>query len=348
MATLAATALTLVDFAKRMAPDGSIESNIAEMLSQNNEILTDMLWKEGNLTTGHRLTMRTGLPTGTWRKLNQGVASSKSTTAQVDETTGMYEQKGQIDKDLAMLNGMTSQFRLSENFSHFEAMNIDMATALFYADPSTPEKFIGLAPRYNSLSAQNAQNILDGGGTGSDNTSIWLVGWGENSCFGIFPKGSKMGLQHTPVQDGSGDGCTEVSDADGNTYRALVDRFQWKAGLALKDWRYVARICNIDKSNLVAESSAANLIKLMSRLIDCIYSTKGVKLVFYMNRTVFSMLKIQALNLSGGGSGSAGALSITDAITQFGHQTVKTKQLEFLGIPIRMCDVISNAEARIT
>lgn len=359
MATINQGALTLLDFAKRLNPaTQSVETEIAEMLTQTNEILLDMLWKEGNTPTGHTLTMRTGLPSGVWRKFNQGVPSDKSQTIQVTETCGMYEQRGKIDKDLAMLNGNTGAFRMSENDAHIQAMNIDMATALFYADPSTPEKFIGLAPRYSTISgAINGQNVMSGGGSGSDNTSIWLVGWGANSVYGIFPKGSVSGLQHKVIQDGSGDGCADALDADGNPYRALVDHYQWKAGLALKDWRYVVRICNIDVSNLVAESSPANLIKLMSRAIDRLPSTlgnatqegfKGVKPVFYVNRTVFSMLKVQAFNTSGGGGGSmAGSLAIEDAILQFGGSAVKTKQLTFLGIPIRICDSILLTEATV-
>lgn len=336
MAGLNSTAVSLVDFVKRRQPNGGVETEIVELLSQDNPILTDMLWREGNLATGHRAVMRTGLPTGTWRKFNQGVPNSKSTTAQVDFACAMYEQKGAIDKDLAMLDGATAEMRLSENVAHLEAMNNDMATQLFYGDASTPERFIGFSAYYNSLSAVNGINILNAAGSGSDNTSIWLVGWGQNTVFGIFPKGSVGGVQHTPVQDGSGDGCVEFDDgtATGATFRAFVDRYQWKCGLCLKDWRYVARIANIDVSNLVGESSAADLIKLMSRATDRIKSNKGVKLAFYMNRTVYSMLKIQALNKS------ANALSIEEALGQ--------TELRFLGIPIRMCDALTLAEAVVS
>jgi hypothetical protein len=338
MATIGGTALTLIDFAKRLDPStNSVSQTIAELLSQQNDVIDDMLWKEGNLPTGHRLTMRTGLPGVTWRKLNQGIANTKSTTAQVDEATGMLEQKMAVDKDLAMLNGATAAFRLSENVASMEAMAQAFATTLFYGDhTSTPEQFLGLAPRYNTISgATNGQNVLSGGTvTGSDGTSIWLIGWGERSVYGIFPKGSIAGLKHTPIQDGSGDGCIETPDANGLMYRAFVDRYQWKCGLALPDWRFVVRICNIDTSALVAESSAADLIKLMSRALDRLPNTKNIKPVFYMNRTVYSMLKIQALNKSNA------ALSIEEALGQF---TVK-----FLGVPIRKCDAILNTEAQIS
>lgn len=343
MATIAADTLTLVDFAKRLDPDtNSVSTAIAELLTQTNDMLKDMLWKEGNLPTGHRTTIRTGLPTGIWRKFNQGVPSSKSTTVQVDEACGMYEHKGQIDKDLAMLNGQSAAFRLSENVAHMEAMNQEVSQTLIYGDhTSAPEEFLGLAPRFSTITgADNGQNIIDAGGTGSDNTSIWLVCWGPNSVHGIFPKGSKAGLQHMPVTDGSGDGCTEAQDDNGNTFRAYVDRYQWKCGLALRDWRFVVRIANIDVSALTADSSAADLIKLMSRALDRIPYFGGVKPVFYANRTVFSMLKIQGLNKSGS------AIAVKPALTQFGGATAQ--ELDFLGIKVCKMDQILNTEARIT
>lgn len=338
MSTLATETLTLVDFAKRLDPDtNSVSTAIAELLSETNEVLTDMMWKEGNLPTGHRLTMRTGLPTTYWRKLNQGIPSSKSTTAQVDEAAGMLEALGQVDVEVAALNGNSPQFRLSENRAFLESMNIEMANTIFYGDhTSTPEEFLGLAPRYSSISgATNGQNIIDAGGTGSDNTSIWLIGWSDKGVHGIFPKGSKAGLMHDP-----GAKPEWVEDSDGNKYKAYLDHYQWKCGVALPDWRYVARVANIDVSALVAESSAADLIKLMSRAMDRIPTFKGVKPVFYVNRTVFSMLKIQALNKS------SSALGFREALGQMGNGMAR--ELTFLDIPVRLCDALLETESQIT
>lgn len=351
MAGLNSQLLSIVDVAKRLDPDGSVATDIAEMLTQTNEILLDIPWQASNLPTGHLITMRTGLPTGIWRKFNQGVPNSKSLTVQVTETMGMYEQKGAVDKDLAVLNGNTAEFRMSENQPHIDSMNIDMATALFYADTSTPEKPVGLAVRYSATTAGNGQNILLGGGSGSDNSSVWLIGWGNQSIFGIYPKGSKAGLQHLPVKDGSEDGCVEMDDGTGTgaTYRAYVDRYQWKAGWALKDWRYVVRIPNIDISDLIgqtgtqASTASTNIIKLLARSIDRIPSQASVKLAFYCNRTIFSGLKLAALDKSNA------ALSIENAIMQFGFNAGKTvKELQFLGIPIRICDALVNNESLVS
>ena len=173
MATLSTTNLTLADWAKRTDPNGSVPV-VAELLSQTNEILQDAVFKEGNLPTGERVVIRTGLPTVYWRALNQGIPSSKSTTAQVDEACGMLEARSEVDKDLAMLNGNTAQFRLSEDTAFLEAMNQTQATTMFYGNPATePKSFLGLAGRYSSLSGGNATNVITAGGSGSDNTSVF-------------------------------------------------------------------------------------------------------------------------------------------------------------------------------
>ena len=117
MSALATTHPTLLDLAKRTDPDGRI-SDIVEILNQTNEILSDMVWVEGNLTTGHRTTIRTGLPAPTWRKLYGGVQPTKSTSAQITDNCGMLEAYAEVDKALADLNGNTAEFRLSEDRPH--------------------------------------------------------------------------------------------------------------------------------------------------------------------------------------------------------------------------------------
>jgi hypothetical protein len=333
MALLAAGQLTLADWAKRLDPNGQVPA-VAELLSQTNEILEDCVFQEGNLPTGHRVVIRTGLPTVYWRSINQGVPVSKATTAQVDESCGILEARSHIDVELARLNGNTASFRLSEDTAFLEAMNQAQASTMFYGNPATdPRQYIGLAPRYGTISgAGNAQNIIDAGGTGTDNTSIYLVVWGPQTVFCPFPKGSQAGLQHKDLGEES------VPDASNNFYQALRTLYQWKNGLVVKDWRYVVRIGNIDVSNLVSEVAAADLVKLMSRALDRIPNLNMGRSCFYMNRTVYSMLRLQALNKS------QNAISISDAMTQFG---TPAKWANFQGVPLRKVDQILNTEARV-
>lgn len=338
MAVLTSGALTLADWAKRLDPDGQVPK-VAELLSQTNEILEDAVFMEGNLPTGHRLTIRTGLPTVYYRLINQGVPTSKSVTAQVDESCGMLEARSHIDCKLATLNGNTAEFRLSEDQAFIEAMNQAQAAAMFYGNPGTdPRQFLGFQTRYSSLTAGNGANILDAGGTGSNNCSIYLVVWGENTVFCPFPKGSKAGLQHQDLGEES------VTDAGGNYFQAMRALYQWDNGLAVKDWRYVVRIANINVTDLVGQSAtqaataATQIINLMSRAMDRVPNLAMGRAVFYANRTVYSMLRVAAL------AKSNAALTIEKALTQFGTPYQMTN---FLGVPLRKVDQLLNTETRV-
>lgn len=329
MAAIGNTALTYADWAKRYN-DGKI-SVIVELLAQTNEILDDMRWVEGNLPTGHRTTVRTGLPQGTWRQLNYGVQPAKSTTSQVNDACGMLETYSEIDKALADLNGNTAEFRLSEDKAFLEGLSQQMAQTIFYGDTATtPEKFTGLGARYNTMNAnaaKSAQNIIDAGGSGSDNTSIWLVVWGDLTVHGIFPKGSKAGIQMRDL------GEQTLGDANGDRYQGYRTHYKWDAGLTVRDWRYAVRIANIDVGDL-AGANPPDLVKYMIKATHKVPSLKTGQPVFYMNRTGRQWLDIQASHKD----------NVMLKMSEFEGRPVR----DFLGIPIRTCDQILNTEGRVS
>lgn len=346
MATVGTLALTYADWAKRVEDNYKIAS-IVELLSQTNEILDDMLVVEGNLPTGHKTTVRTGLPQATWRLLNAGVPNAKSTTAQITDTCGNLETYAVIDKDIADLNGNTAEFRLSEVRAFLEGMSQQVATTLIYGNQHTnPERFTGFAPRYSTKNAANsntAANVLDGGGTSNTNTSIWITTWGSDTLHATFPKGKITGLQHRDM------GEWPVTDSNQNTYQAYRDHFKWEIGLVLRDWRYAARIANIDVA-LLTGVSAANLINLivrgLYRLPTAPTQASAVqtsdspevranmgRVVMYCNRVIRTYLDLQAMNKT----------NVLLQLAEF-HGTVVTT---FRGIPVRTCDAILNNEAQV-
>jgi len=337
--------VTLLDWAKSLDPDGST-ATVVELLNQTNEILLDMPFMEGNLPTGHKTTVRTGLPTAIWRQMYQGVPPSKTVRAQIEDACGMLETRAELDKDVAALNGNDKSFRLLEAQAFLEAMNQAMAQTLIYGNTAVnPERFMGLAPRFSTISgAVNGQNVISAGGAGADNTSVWLVVWGKNTVIGLFPKGSKAGLNHEDL------GLIDAFDSNNNRYRALADHWQWKCGLTVRDWRYVVRIANIDVSDLVgqtgsqAPTAATALIKLMTRAMARIPFMGMGTPVFYATRTVKEMLSVAAIDKSNA------ALSIRDAANQFGTVSpgYVQKQTEFFGVPIRTVDQILTTEAVVS
>lgn len=335
MAALSVRNPTLLDWTKSLDPNGKVAA-VAELLAQTNEVLDDMTFLEGNLPTGHRSVIRTGLPTVTWRKLYGGVQPSKSRRVQVTDDTGMLEAYAEIDKKLAELNGNTAAFRLQEDMAFIEAMSQEAAQTVFYGNGGTePEAFTGLAPRYNSLSAANAENIIVGGSADTDNNSIWLIVWGPNTIHGIFPKGLVSGLEVTDK------GIVTIEDAsDGsNTGRmeAYRTHYSWNMGLVVRDWRYAVRIPNIELSALTKDASTGpDLPDLMFQAVDKIPNLGMGRPVFYMSRTVRTAWRRQMANKR---------INSTMQISEVGG----VKNLAaFQEIPVKRCDALAGSEALVS
>ena len=290
MTTLAVTHPTLMDVAKRLDPDGKVDQ-IVEILNQTNEVLDDAVWLEGNLPTGHRTSIRTGLPTPTWRKLYGGVQPTKSTTVQVTDSCGMLEAYAEVDKALADLNGNTEAFRISEDRAHIEGINQSLCSTLFYGDEDvTPERFTGLAPRFNSLSAANGENVIQGETVdGSDNASFWLMVWGPNTAHMIYPKGSKAGLQMTD----KGQVTIENVDGSGGRMEGYRTHYRLDAGLSVRDWRYVVRGQYNDEDLVKDAATGADLIDLMTQALEMVPNLGMGRPAFYLNRRARSFLRRQ-------------------------------------------------------
>lgn len=329
MAVKGNTLPSIIDVAKRLDPDGNIDM-IAELLAEINEIIEDVPVLEGNLPTGHRETVRTGLPEVYWRKFNGGVPISKSKTQQVTNTIGMLESRSHVDTDLANLNGNSAEWRFSEDKAFLEAMSQEMAESIFYGNELTdPTKFTGLAPRFSDLSAENGNNIIDAGGTTGQLTSIWLICWDTDTVNMRYPK-QQPGTSFLSARDLGED---SVQDEDGNYFQALRMLYKWHCGLNLKDWRYVVRIANIPVDTLAEDGSTADLWNHLITAMHKLFSMKKGKCCFYMNRTVMQYLDLQSFNKEN---------------VQLTQQEVNGEMITmFRSIKFRLCDALLNTESRV-
>lgn len=331
MATLGASFVDLIDIYKLQDGSGNYVP-VIEMLTEMNPILEDAIAVECNKGTRHLHTVRAGLPSITWGKLYQGIPNSKGKTAQVEDTTGFVEGLSTIDTRLLDLSTNEAAVRLSEAKGYLEAMSQEVATKLFYGNSaSDPEEFMGLSPRFNDTTAANGNQIIDAGGAGADNTSIWFVTWGEEQCQLLYPKGTPAGVQRKDM------GEQRVTDGSGNAYYAKEEKFTWHVGLAVKDWRYVSRIANIDVSLMQAGSVA--LYNFMRKAYYKLQNRRvaGGKIAIYCNRDVLEALDTLAVN--------AGA---SDNFARLKPMEVEGKEiLTYRGIPIRETDALINTEALV-
>lgn len=327
MPALPTTYGSLIDIAKSLDPDGTT-ADVVEMLKKEVPILDHMPFMAGNLETGHRHVVRTGLPEGTWRRLYEYVQPSKSQKAQVDDTCGMLEAFTEVDEKLIELAGAAgAAYRKDEDMAHATGMGHQVAETIVYGNgTSAPAKFTGLAPRYNSLAAENADNIIDAGGAGSDNTSIWVLGFGKKRVHGIYPKNTKAGISMKDL------GVETKSDASGALMRVFRSQLKWDVGIVVADWRYAVRVANIDVSDLTGDgATGAKLVDLIVDATERLPSLDNAHI--YCNRTLRSFLRRQMLNNKN--------VNLT-------FDTVGGKRVMALAeLPVHRLDSLVNTEVRV-
>lgn len=330
MATNIATDLTLRDIAKRLDPDGN-PAKIAEIIAQKNEFFEDVPMVEANGDTYHRSTIRTGLPSGTFRSANEGVENEKSTTSQVDDVLAELSTYSEIDVSVAKMGGNISGNLSAENRSFQQGLGETMVSTAFYGDNDANFKeFHGLGPRYADTGAGNSDNIILGGGAGSDNASIYLIGWSPDTVFMTYPKGSNAGLQM------NFNGIRTVLDGNNRQFEAYQTYYQWNLGMTVKDWNYVVRIANIDVSDLAADKSgnSADLTDLCAQAIERLPSQAGIMPRFYMNRKLSGFLRRQRNNTTN---------------VQFGTEEVFGRTVTTIDdIPVKRLDALTSTEATVS
>lgn len=334
--------LSQAELLKRLDPQGNV-AEIAEVLNESNDVIQDLVLKEGNLPTGDEQTIRTGLPEVYWKQLNRGVPASHSTVATVTETCGIMAARSEVDEDVINLNGKSAEFRRQEEKPFIEAMGQAFANTFFYGDARIKsEGFTGLATRYsttNTSNAANAKNVINCGGTGSNLTSIYIVGWGDQ-VYCPFPKGSKVGIQ---VDDR---GVQYVTDDQGNKFNAYCTDFKWQVGLMVRDWRYIVRLANINPTELINGTGMGqgnvktgnNLLTTLSMALGLIPRSGKAQIKMYMNGDVQAGLNAVAARTH------ADVIKYMDATKEFG---APESWSSFLGVPMRRVDQIKNGETQV-
>jgi hypothetical protein len=338
MATIGTNVTTLADIKSRQDPNG-LMAQVFEVLSLENQILADLKWTEGNLPTGNVTTQRTSIPTPGTRRLNEGAKKSKSSTAQVTDTCCLLEDNSEIDEEVLNLSPNKEAYRMSEDAAFTEGFRQKVASMSFYGNTDTDEsQFNGLDVRFNKISTTKTKpgyQIISAGGSSNDNASAWLLDHDGQGVVGIYPRGSSAaGLETRDM------GLQPLYDTNSNKYYGYCTNFKWKPGIAVKNFRKVARVANIDISDLITYGSASDTsVDLINKFIlakNRIYNLSG-SACWYVNETVFSWLEIQ-LNHP-----KAGSLYVTRQ-----ELMGKLPQLYVCGIPVRMCDALLSSESTIS
>ena len=341
---------SIVDWARSRDPQGKA-AHVAQLLSQCNQMLKDMIWQEANMALGHKITVGVALPQGTFRAANIGVAFSKALNAQMQfGITELVAYSG-VDRSIAELWGDIKAYRYQQDMAHIEGISQQVSSAFIYSNEGVnPGQMTGFAPIYNTVStttAYNAANVIDAGGTGSSNASIWYVNWGDVTTYGIFPKNTPSGI----IYEDKGD-VRALYDANGNQFEGYTSFFRIKFGLCINDWRYNVRVANIDTTTAgLLGTNPPDLFVLLSRAMGKIPASSrrifnadetddptdpkpGTMPCLYVNRIVQENMDIQAIRDK----------NVLISLKDYAGAPV----IGFRDIPIRIVDSLLSNEARVT
>lgn len=260
MATVNVSYKTLADRATEVGRAGD-QLAVIEMLSEVNPLFDHAMAVPCNEGSQHKTSVRTGLPAGTWTALYEGIPQEKSRRRTVSDATARIEALSTVDKRLLDISKDPAQTRLDEASAFIEGMSQSINDAILYSDLSDAKKFLGLTPRFDSLTAENGGQIVNASGAQSDNQSVWMITWSPRTCHLIYPDFNVPGKAMIERKD---KGEQRVLDDNGNPYYVMEEHFACHVGISVRDWRYVGRIANIDVSDLIAGS--VNTLDLMRQL----------------------------------------------------------------------------------
>lgn len=318
---------SLADLAAMQMPDGDLLP-VVNMLTTGHPILEGAIFKEGNLSTGHKFVQMTELPSVDWRQYNQGVLPTKGRGAPITETCGQLYGLSKVDVELAALGGNEQAHRASSDKLFVEAMRRKASRAYIYQSAKTdPETMHGFFPRMDALSGAFGEQIINSGisHSGNDQASVLIVNWHPDKCFGIVPKGIPAGLQVKDL------GERLVRDGDGREYTAWVTKFVWHLGLCVQDPRCVVRIANIDTGN-IAKTGKLFITDLIDGCEQLDNADEG-RVEIYMPRKLRTYLRHQQLD---------------NAAYQINFETVAGHRvMTFGGYPVKRVDQMLITEAPV-
>ena len=344
---------TLKDIVDREAPDGGV-ARLIEAAERSSVVMQDATFIAANDGDSHQTSIRIGIPEVAERRYNQGIQQTKTTAMAVKEQLAMMEDLSEVDAALAEKSGNVAAYRASERVGKMQAGTNWLERNFFYGSPAlSPDTFMGLAPRYSLKSAQSGSQIIDAGGTGSDNTSIYAVTWGGWGTNLLYKKGKVAGFEFRDMTPNG----PELIEAPVQTAtrRQMLGYQDWMAmhtGLTVGDWQANVRVANIDVSDLQADvaDGGADLLDLLTDMKWALKTTQSLgvnyetgelvsgKTVLYVNRRIAAFLEKQARTSK-----------YTDLRFEqvIGRQSRTVFELYYGDWQIKISDAIVETEARV-
>ncbi len=319
--------------------------DVAEVLNEANDIVSDAIVQRGNDITSHVISRRTALPAVNWIKVGNGWNATSGLLNQVREQMGMLKARYLCPEDVMRLQPDPAKYRMQQERAYIESMGQELANTLvgnvsggaLSPTVAPPEEFAGFQLRLNTLATTDTNYVANNGGTnGGAHSSIYFIQWKPGGVYLIHPRNTDGGGLKKKDEGRvytSGDNSAASTSASNpnptNSLWAFVTEFSWDVGLCVEDNRTIKRLANID----TAAGSSDSLDE--DKIIEVRNNFKSNDTIYmYVNETIFTQLQILAKDKTN--------VHWTES-NPFGKP-----QLYFLDMPVRRCDAILNVEGQIS
>lgn len=331
---------TMMDMAKMSQSTGTAMAEIVPVMQQNCEVLPKIRWEKSNGPFSNTSTYQVRVPRPTWTDANHaGIAPTVGTTMQAIDGLGEMQGYSMADPIVAEPYGVVA-YRKRQDMMHLQGAGEELEETFFFGNSDVSGDFDGMAMRYaaggtSPLATETVDHVIHGGGSGTDNQSMWLISLGSESdmfpgVVGIYRPGTVAGFQITATPQ-----PVTVNGSTAGTYvQRYVTHYRWSCGIAVIDWRKNVRICNIDKSALTSDaSSGAKLHELVAIAAERLPSgTQNTYLV--LGRRAREYFRLQAINKLGN--------STLDYDSLAGKRVLRVGEFEVLN-----CDALNADEALV-
>ena len=287
------------------------------------------------------------LPVASTRLWNQGIQPTSAKNVPLNDPIMLYEDYSEVDKDLWEIQNHPNAWRADQDMNHLQGLFQLMESTLYYGSLATNAgQFNGLATRFNNLESYPngdqswVPNVWNGGNAVTNgNTSLWLIEFGDDTVYGIYPPNTPAGMSMRDL----GEVTKETSASTGAgpslnyLYQVLRTMLRWYMGIQISDERAVQRIANINPTALSSNDFDENILIQAKNWLP--RAGEGSGTVIFVNRALKTQIDIRAV------SQKLNAYTYFNAneTDVFGRSVTK-----FQNIPIYVAEKILSTEAVVS
>ncbi len=287
------------------------------------------------------------LPIASTRRWNEGIKATASKNAPLNDPIALFEDYSEVDFDLWEIQNNPEMWRAQQDMNHIEGLFQLMESTLLYGSLETnPGSFNGLSTRFNNLeSYPNGDtswkpNVWNGGLATGPATTAWLIEFGDDTVYGIYPPNTPAGLSFRDL----GEITKELSSGTGSVgtnymYQVLRTMLRWYLGIQIADERCVQRIANINPIGFSGPSGFDENIFIQAKMqLPRFGETSGT--VILVNRDLKTQIDIRAVSQK---INTYFTPPGDNSMDVFGKAVTK-----FQNIPIYVAEKISSLETIVT